>query len=46
MEQLSKKETKLRKEDKKGGKEAPKKDAKGKGPAETQELKILAINPF
>ena len=35
MEQLSKKEAKIRKDDKKGGKEAPKKDTKGKAIAET-----------
>jgi hypothetical protein len=43
---LNKKESKIRKDDKKGGKETTKKDAKGKQTSETLEMKITPLNPL
>jgi hypothetical protein len=46
MDQLNKKESKIRKDDKKGGKETTKKDPKGKQNSETLEMKITPLNPL
>jgi len=46
MDQLQKKESKIRKDDKRGAKETTKKDTKGKAAVEVVEMKISPLNPL